>query len=61
MLVVTGLAVIASLYLRARKNQLPLPPGPKGLPIFGNMFQLPKECGWIKYEEWSKEIGEFLR
>ena len=36
---------------------LPLPPGPNPLPIFGNIFELPKELSWLKYHEWSKTYG----
>lgn len=35
----------------------PLPPGPKGIPWFGNLFQLPKQRPWVKMEEWSREFG----
>ena len=36
---------------RKIRRHPPLPPGPAGLPILGNMFDLPKEKAWLKYTE----------
>ena len=36
-----------------------LPPGPRGLPFLGNIFQIPK-FQWLKYMEWQKEFGNIL-
>ncbi|THH07559.1 hypothetical protein EW145_g3297 [Phellinidium pouzarii] len=30
------------------------PPGPRGIPIFGNEFQIPKDKQWLKFDEWSQ-------
>ena len=34
------------------------PPGPKGLPWLGNMFQIPYNSAWEVYREWSKQFGK---
>ncbi|KAJ7251381.1 cytochrome P450 [Mycena rebaudengoi] len=53
-----ALAVLALLYFnRRRSSHLPLPPGPKKLPLFGNLFGLPTKFEWETYAKWGKELG----
>ena len=56
-----SLALTVILLVKATKNkQLRIPPGPKGLPIVGNWFQLPGEKQWETYSRWAKDYGEFM-
>ena len=38
-------------------NGLPLPPGPKGYPLIGNLFDMPVYKPWVVYDEWRKIYG----
>ncbi|KAJ7610063.1 cytochrome P450 [Roridomyces roridus] len=41
--------------LRTQRRRLPLPPGPRQLPLVGNMFDVPLTTQWETYAKWSKE------
>lgn len=61
-LAVSLLALLAALLISRRSSSKgPLPPGPKGWPVIGNMLQLPKSRPWVKMEEWTREYGEWGR
>lgn len=50
--------VKAFLDRRARKGY-PLPPGPLGLPLIGNLLDVPREeAAWFAYENMGKKYGE---
>ncbi|KAF9562064.1 cytochrome P450 [Agrocybe pediades] len=53
------------LYFRSRRNSnprgLPLPPGPKSLPLVGSLFSIPATVKpWLAYAEWAKQYGDIF-
>ncbi|KZV94869.1 cytochrome P450 [Exidia glandulosa HHB12029] len=39
-------------------HRLGLPPGPRGWPLLGNLFDRPKAKDWLVYSQWTKVYGE---
>lgn len=56
---VAGLLIlIPTIYVAVtRRKARPLPPGPAGLPILGNLFDVPKGNAYKKYQELSRQYG----
>ena len=44
-------------FKKGNPKGLPLPPGPKGYPLIGNLFNFPIIAPWLVYEEWCKTYG----
>lgn len=40
-----------------RRGRPPYPPGPRPLPLVGNLFDIPKEFSWLSYAQLSKKHG----
>ncbi|WEW61695.1 cytochrome P450 [Emydomyces testavorans] len=55
-----GLICLYSLSTFLTQKRKPLPPGPPGLPIIGNMLLKPKFPPWETYRDWSKKYGGIM-
>jgi hypothetical protein len=40
-----------------RRRGLPYPPGPRPLPLIGNLLDIPKDFSWLSYTQLSKKHG----
>ena len=48
-------------WVRHRKANplgLPYPPGPKPLPLLGNLLDVPSSYYWLRYSDWAKKYGD---
>ncbi|KAJ6540312.1 cytochrome P450 [Mycena capillaripes] len=53
-----GLYICYRLYRRT--NTLPLPPGPKGIPLIGNVLDMPKSYAWKTFAQWGDIYGGIM-
>ncbi|KAI0033308.1 cytochrome P450 [Vararia minispora EC-137] len=47
----------AVFFLAPQDRKLPLPPGPRGLPVIGNLLDIPTKFAWRQYKKWAAEYG----
>ena len=50
-------AVYVLKYLIFQSKSPSLPPGPKGLPLVGNIFDMPSEKEWLTFAKWGETYG----
>jgi hypothetical protein len=53
----TSIAAFFAIRDYQRRRGLPYPPGPRPLPLIGNLLDIPKEFSWLAYTQLSKEHG----
>lgn len=58
-LAVAGLA-IAHRLLNRKRLAAPYPPGPPGLPLLGNVLDMPNHHEWYKFAEWGQQYGKVV-
>lgn len=49
--------LVRIIWQRRSRRYLPLPPGPKPLPVIGSLLDLPDNEDWLKYSEWNRKYG----
>jgi hypothetical protein len=57
---VAGLVIIELLRRQKPHGPLPLPPGPKPLPLIGNLLNMPREKDWLTYRAWNDQYGDVV-
>ncbi len=55
-IILAGLAFVWRVFRRNNRNA-PFPPGPKGLPFIGNLFDMPTEREWLTFTKWGEKYG----
>ncbi len=56
-----GILLLCSLlYLSRRHRHVSFPPGPKGIPLLGNLWDVPIEYPWVTYARWTATYGDVL-
>ncbi|KAH7931262.1 cytochrome P450 [Leucogyrophana mollusca] len=53
-----GAGVYLLKQLMAKKSPAPLPPGPKKLPLLGNILDMPSDKPWLVFADWGKKYGD---
>ena len=57
LVVVSSLAALLAIRDYQIRRGLPYPPGPRPLPLIGNLFDIPKEFSWLSYTRYSRKYG----
>lgn len=52
-------------WVRSNRKSLPEgarePPGPRGIPVLGNLTEIPPFHSWLKFKEWSDQYGPLFK
>ncbi len=52
-----GFILAWHLFRRTRRSTARFPPGPRGLPLIGNLLDMPSEKEWLTFAKWGRKYG----
>jgi hypothetical protein len=58
--IVTCLLAFIVVKHQTNRSSLRLPPGPKRLPLIGNLLDIPKRMEWLRYHAWKEHYGDVV-
>ncbi|KAI0289330.1 cytochrome P450 [Russula brevipes] len=60
LVLVLALATFMAIRDYQKRGGLPYPPGPRPLPLIGNLLDIPREFSWLWYLQLSKKYGDIM-
>jgi hypothetical protein len=57
LVLISSLAALLAIHDYKKRRGLSYPPGPRPLPLIGNLFDIPKEFSWLSYVQLSRKYG----
>ncbi|KAJ6570544.1 cytochrome P450 [Mycena vulgaris] len=58
--ILLGAAILQFARKLSKKNVPPLPPGPRGFPLVGNLFDMPTGKRWEVFARWGEKWGDIV-
>ena len=46
-------------YLSSKNRLRIIPPGPRPLPVIGNLLDMPTSHEWLRFAEWGHSYGQY--
>ncbi|KAK0185241.1 cytochrome P450 [Armillaria mellea] len=56
-ILLAGLVFVWRLFHLSSRHP-PLPPGPRGIPLIGNLLDMPSEKEWLTFAKWGEKYGD---